>query len=201
LILTFYGLPRYTEHDVHHVHESPKSMLFALVALAVLSTVAGFVGVPRVLHGGDRIEGFLTPTAAETKSESPEEADIELLLMGASIVAVAGGALTAYLFYYKKLELPEKLATQAHAMYSILLNKYYVDEIYDAVMVWPIVQTSREFLWKFMDVEVIDGAVNGIGKLVRGSAGGLRHMQTGYVRTYAGWILLGGVLVVVWFLR
>jgi len=86
-------------------------------------------------------------------------------------------------------------------MYSILTHKYYVDEIYDAVIVWPIVQTSREFLWKFVDVSVIDGAVNGVGKVVRGSAGGLRHMQTGYVRTYAGWILFGGVLVLVWFLR
>ena len=86
-------------------------------------------------------------------------------------------------------------------MYSILTHKYYVDEIYDAVIVWPIVQTSREFLWKFVDVSVIDGAVNGVGKVVRGSAGSLRHMQSGYVRAYAGWILLGGVLVLVWFLR
>jgi NADH-quinone oxidoreductase subunit L len=69
------------------------------------------------------------------------------------------------------------------------------------VIVWPIVQTSREFLWKFVDVSVVDGAVNGVGKAVRGTADGLRHMQTGYVRAYAGWILFGGVLILVWFLR
>ena len=86
-------------------------------------------------------------------------------------------------------------------MYSILTHKYYVDEIYDAVIVWPIVAASREFLWKFVDILVIDGTVNGVGKVVRGSAGSLRHMQTGYVRTYAAWILLGGVAVIVWFLR
>ena len=64
-----------------------------------------------------------------------------------------------------------------------------------------MVRTSSEFLWKFVDTTMIDGTVNGVGKFVRGSAGGLKHMQTGYVRTYAGWILLGGVFVIVWFLR
>ena len=86
-------------------------------------------------------------------------------------------------------------------MYSIMTNKYYVDEVYDAFIVWPVVRMSREFLWKFVDAFMIDGAVNGIGRLVRGSAGGLRHMQSGYVRTYAGWILLGGVLMIAWFLK
>jgi NADH-quinone oxidoreductase subunit L len=199
LILTFYGPPRYTEHDVHHVHESPRSMVLPLVILAALSVVAGSVGVPRVLHGNDQIEHFIAPEAPET--ESSATADTELLLMAASIGAALAGALTAYLFYYAKPELPARLAVKAHAMYTILLNKYYLDEIYDAIIVIPVVQTSREFLWKFIDVSVIDGAVNGVGKVVRGSAGGLRHMQSGYVRTYAGWILLGGVLVIVWFLR
>ena len=201
LILTFYGPPRYTEHDVHHVHESPKSMLVPLVVLALLSMIAGAVGVPPVLSGANRIEQFLTPEAHEATSESAGTAGLEMLLMAASTGAALAGALTAYLFYYARPELPRKLADSAHAMYSILLNKYYVDEIYDAIIVIPVVQTSREFLWKFVDVSVIDGAVNGVGKMVRGSAGGLRHMQTGYVRTYAGWILLGAVLVVVWFLR
>jgi len=86
-------------------------------------------------------------------------------------------------------------------MYSIMLNKFYVDEIYDAVVVWPVVRMSSEFLWKFVDMFMIDGAVNGIGQLVRGSGSGLRYMQSGYVRTYAGWILLGGVLVIAWFLK
>jgi NADH-quinone oxidoreductase subunit L len=201
LILTFYGSPRYSEHDVHHVHESPKSMLLPLVVLAALSAVAGFVGVPSSLGGGNRIEKFLTPETNQTEAQSTDTSGTELLLMAASIGAALAGALTAYLFYYARPELPEQFAAKAHAMYSILMNKYYVDEIYDAVIVMPVVQTSREFLWKFVDVSIIDGAVNGVGQAVRGSAGGLRRMQSGYVRTYAGWILLGGVLVVVWFLR
>ena len=121
--------------------------------------------------------------------------------MAISTGAAIGGLLLAYLFYVAKPALPVSLAAKAHSMYSIVLNKYYVDELYDAVIVWPVVKTSREFLWKFVDTIVIDGTVNGVGKLVRGSAGALRRMQSGYVRTYAGWIFLGGVAVLAWFLR
>jgi NADH-quinone oxidoreductase subunit L len=121
--------------------------------------------------------------------------------MAISTGAALAGAGLAYVFYVLKPGLPEKLATKAHAMYSIMLNKYYLDDVYNALIVWPVVRMSREFLWKFVDTFMIDGAVNGIGQLVRGSATGLRHMQSGYVRTYAGWILLGGVLVIAWFLK
>jgi NADH-quinone oxidoreductase subunit L len=203
LILTFYGEPRYTHEDVHHVHESPASMLLPLAILAILSIVAGFVGVPAVLGGGNHIEHFLAAEGAgeAAAAEAHESGAIETVLMAVSTGAALGGLLLAYLFYVAKPELPERLAAKAHAMYSILLNKYYVDELYDAVIVWPVVRTSREFLWKFVDAFMIDGAINGVGVLVRQSARGLRRMQSGYVRTYIGWILLGGVLVMAWFLR
>jgi NADH-quinone oxidoreductase subunit L len=201
LILTFHGSPRYTKEEVHHVHESPKSMLMPLIVLAICSILAGFLGVPAVLGGSNHILHFLRQAVSEAESESLGTAGIELTLMAISTGAALAGAGLAYVFYVARPELPEKLATKAHAMYSIMLNKYYVDDIYNAFVVWPVVRMSREFLWKFVDVFMIDGAVNGIGHLVRGSAGSLRHMQTGYVRTYAGWILLGGVLLIVWFLR
>jgi NADH-quinone oxidoreductase subunit L len=201
LILTFYGDARYTEHDVHHVHESPNSMLVALVVLAIFAILVGFIGVPPVLGGGNQIEQFLTPASHEAKSESVGTTGLELMLMAISTGSALAGAGLAYLFYVARPALPQRLATQAHAMYSIMVNKYYVDELYDAVIVWPVVRMSREFLWKFVDMFMIDGAVNGVGRVVRGSGSGLRHMQTGYVRTYAGWILLGGVLMIVWFLK
>ena len=201
LILTFHGAPHYTEQDVHHVHESPPSMLTPLIVLAICSILAGFLGVPSVLGGSDHIQQFLGPAAQEAESASPGTTGIELLLMAISTGAALTGAGFAYLFYVAKPELPDKLATKAHAMYSIMLNKYYVDDVYNAFVVWPVVRMSREFLWKFVDVFMIDGAVNGIGLVLRGSASGLRHMQSGYVRTYAGWILLGGVLVIAWFLK
>src|SRR5438876_892989 len=201
LILTFYGTPRYTEQEVHHVHESPNSMLMPLVILAVCSILAGFAGVPPVLGGDNHIQQFLTPAAHEVKSESLGTTAIELILMAVSTGAALAGAGLAYLFYIARPTLPETLSAKAHSMYSIMLNKFYVDEIYDAVVVWPVVRMSSEFLWKFVDMFMIDGAVNGIGQLVRGSGSGLRYMQSGYVRTYAGWILLGGVLVIAWFLK
>jgi NADH-quinone oxidoreductase subunit L len=176
-------------------------MLLPLVILAVCSVVAGFLGVPAVLGGGNPIEHFLTPASLEAAGEVHESHALEIALMAASTAAALAGLFLAYLFYVARPALPAKMAAKAHAMYSIMLNKYYVDELYDTFLVWPIVRASREFLWKFVDVSMIDGAVNGVGALVRGSAGGLRRMQSGYVRTYIGWIVLGGVLIMAWFLR
>jgi NADH-quinone oxidoreductase subunit L len=201
LILTFYGRPRYSEHEVHHVHESPKSMLIPLAVLAILSLVAGFAGVPAALGGENRIEHFLGSESHEAATESHEETGTEMLLMAASTGAALTGLLVAYLFYAAKPELPRKLAENAHAMYAIMVNKYYMDELYEAIIVAPVVRTAREFLWKVVDTNMIDGTVNGAGNLIRNSAQGLRHMQSGNVRIYAGWILLGGVALVVWFLR
>ena len=201
LILTFYGRARYSENDVHDVHEPARSMLLPLVVLAIGSIVAGWLGIPPVFGGGNPIQQFLTPATHETESESVGASTTEFVLMLASTSVSLLGLGLAYLFYVARPELPEKMIARTHAMYSIMVNKYYVDELYDTIIVSPLVQTSREFLWKFVDVLMIDGAVNGIGRVIRGSARGLRHMQSGYVRAYIGWILFGGVLVMAWFLR
>ena len=197
LFLTFFGSPRHTHDDVHHVHESPPRMLVPLVVLAVLAVVAGYAGIPPLLGGHEWIAEFLGAHApVEGAAHSTE-----LLVMAGSLLAALIGLGLAYRFYVSRPELPAKVAARAHAMYAILLHKYYVDEIYDAVLVLPIVRMSREFFWKTIDAVIIDGIVNGIGGTIRLSAGALRRMQTGYVRTYAGWILLGGILIVAWFLR
>ena len=186
LILTFFGNARYSQHDVHHVHESPAAMLIPLAVLALGSIIGGYLNVP----------GFLGYESAESSGNS-----VEGILMAASVAAALSGLAAAWLFYVSRPEWPSRMAERAEAFYAILSHKYYIDEVYDAIIVWPLVQTSREFLWKFIDTIVIDGAVNGVGLLVRSSANGLRHMQSGYVRTYAAWILAGGVLVIAWFLR
>jgi len=201
LILTFFGNARYTHHDVHHVHESPSPMLLPLVVLAILSVIGGYVGVPAILGGHDRIADFLNFGAPVTEAVEHGSAALEWILMGASVAAAGIGFLMAYVCYVTNPDLPVRIASSAEALYSILTNKYYVDEIYETILVWPMVATAREFLWQFVDVSVIDGAVNGVGQAVRGIAGGLRHMQTGYVRTYAGWFLFGGIVIVAWFLR
>jgi len=204
LILTFFGKPRYTHHDVHHVHESPAPMLIPLVVLAVLSLIAGYVGIPPALGGHERIAEFLSLGAPAAEGAAGAEhggVALEWILMAASVGAAAVGFALAYTCYVARPGLPDRIASSAGALYSILTAKYYVDEIYESILVWPIVATSREFLWQFIDVSIIDGAVNGVGQAVRATAGGLRHMQTGYVRTYAGWLLFGGILIVAWFLR
>src|SRR5262249_31791540 len=159
-----------------------------MVILAILSILAGYAGVPPILGGSNHIQQFLTPGTGETESENPGISTVEAILMAASTGSALLGLVLAYSFYVAKPQLPRKLATSFHAMYSIVLNGYYVDELYDTVIVWPIVIASREFLWRFVDVAMIDGAVNAIGYLIRGAGSGLRYMQTGYVRTYAGWI-------------
>ncbi len=202
LILTFFGTPRYTHADVHHVHESPASMLAPLIVLAVLSIAGGYLGVPAALGGNNHIAAFLAPSSPMAMS-SPEESSqtTDLALMGVSTLAAFAGLGLAYIFYVAKPELPQKMASGAHAVYGLLMNKYYIDEIYDGAIVAPIASGAREFLWKFVDVIAIDGFVNGVGGFVRLSSRVLRHMQNGYVRAYAGWILFGGILVVAWFLR
>ena len=201
VILTFFGKPQYTEHDVHHVHESPVSMLAPLVILAILSIIGGYVGIPAALGGHNNIEVFLGGEAHNLEGAGAEDASAETILMLVSVAVAFGGMGTAYLFYVARPDLPDKVASSVHAMYTILVNKYYIDEIYNVTVVRPILRSSREFLWKFIDTGIIDGTVNSVGQVVRATGNGLRHMQTGYVRTYAGWILFGGVLMIVWFLR
>jgi NADH-quinone oxidoreductase subunit L len=200
LILTFFGTSRYSHHDVHHVHESPAPMLIPLGVLAILSATAGWVGIPPAFGGHEWIKGFLslgTPAAEGAHASLA----LEWILMLSSIAAAGIGMLIAYVCYVKSPELPSRIAAKTEALYSILTAKYYVDEIYEMILVWPIVATSREFFWQFVDVGIIDGIVNSVGGSVRSLAGGLRHMQSGYVRTYAGWVLFGGILIVAWFLR
>jgi len=200
LFLTFAGTPRYTHQDVHHVHESPRPMLIPLVILALLAIVAGYVGVPPALGGHEPIAEFLQPGALAEEAHAGSMA-LEWVLMGASVAAAGVGLLLAYLFYIARPELPARVSASASALYSILTNKYYVDEIYEAIIVLPIVVTARQFLWRLIDVGVIDGTVNAVGELVRSSAGGLRRMQIGYVRAYAAWILFGSIVIIAWFLR
>ena len=121
LILTFFGSPRYTKQDVHHVHESPASMLIPLVVLALFSIVAGLVGLPHVLHGDNRIERFLTPEAHETKREPLATTSIELGLMAASTGAALAGAFLAYLFYVREAGIARAARDESacHVQHSI----------------------------------------------------------------------------------
>jgi NADH-quinone oxidoreductase subunit L len=203
LLLTFYGEGRMSAEVEHHVHESPGSMTGVLMVLALGSVVVGWVGIPPVLGQylggvGNGIERFLEPVfeVPVKGGEGHGSPGTEWLLMGISVGMALGGLLLARSFYLKNPALPERLKTRYRALYITLLNKYWVDEIYDALIVRPTKVVSTYLLWRFCDVLLIDGLVNGAAKAVRGSGGILKRFQSGSARLYAGWILLGAIAVI-----
>jgi NADH-quinone oxidoreductase subunit L len=141
--MTFSGSFRGTEEEAHHVHESPTSMVLPLQVLALGSIVVGFLGVPAVLGGGNWIENFLHPVFADAH-HTLEEAAVpggepgqaaELGLMAASVGIAAAGILLAWRFYKAHPEIPERLGASWAGVHRVLLNKYYVDEIYGTLFV------------------------------------------------------------------
>ncbi|HOK45333.1 MAG TPA: NADH-quinone oxidoreductase subunit L, partial [Bryobacteraceae bacterium] len=162
-----------------HPHESPAVMTLPLAALALLSLAGGFIPVP----------GWLEPLfGAPSAHHNP-------VLVAVSVSFGLAGIFLAWLFYVARPELPGALATRFSGIYRTVLNKYYVDEIYNAAIVKPVVEGSRSLLWKGIDVELIDASVNGIAARARGVGDMLRRMQSGYIRNYAAWVLLGAVVL------
>jgi NADH-quinone oxidoreductase subunit L len=119
--------------------------------------------------------------------------DLLRALTGPPVIVGALGLLVAWWFYIKNPELPRKLAASVHALYTLLLNKYYVDEIYAALIVTPLMWISRNVLWHVVDESVIDGTVNGVAHLARETGGEARKLQSGNARSYASWVIIGAV--------
>jgi NADH-quinone oxidoreductase subunit L len=195
--LTFEGEPRYG-HEVHP-HEAPRTMTIPLVILAFLSVVGGFVGIPESLFGGNSIEHWLEPVFAPAYDKLRLTTHVteiaEYLSMTLSVGIAIAGIYGARVVYLRRTELAEAWKAKYSAMYRILFNKYYVDEAYDKLFVSPTVKVSEGFLWKGVDVSVIDGAVNGSARLIAIAAQGIRRIQTGIAQQYAA-VFVGGILVV-----
>jgi len=198
LFLTFTGECRADEHTKHHIHESPVSMTLPLCVLAVLSVVGGWVGLPLHALWGNQFGHFLEPVFGHSQHALHLSTSVELLLMGCSVAVALGGLGLAYLFYVAQPEMPERLRARAGRLYDVVYNKYYVDEIYDAVFVRPTVAVAG-WLWRAVDVAVIDGLVNGSARLVAENARVWRRLQSGNVQHYA-LSMLGGVLLVLGYL-
>src|ERR1035441_641051 len=179
-------------HDGHgEPHESPMVMLVPLMILAVLSIFGGFVG------WGNRFEHFLGPlfgggeVAAEAASSITEK-----VLMGVSVLVAASGWLLAYVLYCARPELPQKIADGLNGFYTAVLNKYYVDELYAKLFVKPLIDGSTTILWQGVDRKVIDDTVNNAADGARHVSDEVRHMQSGNLRSYAGWIAAGSAVVI-----
>jgi NADH-quinone oxidoreductase subunit L len=205
LFMTFFGDYRGTQVDSHghahsahgdhghgEPHESPAVMLLPLMILAVLSLVGGLVGI----HNG--FEHFLEPVFGQELPQTVTEGSggTELLLMGVSVLFAVAGLMLAYVLYVSKPYLPEKIAASLGAFYDAVLNKYYVDEIFAKLFVKPLVDGSTRILWQGVDRKVIDDTVNNAADGARHVSDEVRHMQSGNVRSYAGWIASGAAVVI-----
>jgi NADH-quinone oxidoreductase subunit L len=196
LFLTFFGKPQYNEHKVH-VHESPKSMTIPLIVLAILSVCGGWMAAPALVGGANHFKDFLAPvlsTTAEpaaTAAESSAGGEILQALVGAPVIAGLLGFLLAWWLYIKSPKTPKKLADSLSGPYKLLSGKYFIDELYQAVIVVPLVWISRNVLWHVIDEGAIDGTVNGVAFASREAGDNLRRAETGNIRSYATWIVLG----------
>jgi NADH-quinone oxidoreductase subunit L len=198
--------PGREEHHGHAPHESPKVMLIPLVILAILSVIGGWVGVSKAMGGSNHFEHYLAPIF-EHEEAAPESAALapqvepstamELKLSIDATVAALAGIGLAWLFYYKRRDLPEKVAASLHGLYVAIENKYFVDEFYGAAIVKPLILGSTYLLWKGIDVGVIDRTINDSADAARDVSRGFRQMQSGNIRSYAGWVAAGAAAVVV----
>jgi len=206
--LTFYGPPR-NQHAYDHAHESPKSMTWPLMFLAVLSVVAGWVGLPWLSHG---FSSFVY-------HGEPHHAKPEYILMLASTVVAVSGIGLAWLMYYRGTVSPQAMGARFKPLYTLLYHKYYVDELYDAVIIKPVHALTR-LLWKFdsgiidglvnlnadstvrladiknwIDVHIVDGLVNGLGLVTGAASSALRLMQSGRLAHYLLAVLFGLIMI------
>jgi NADH-quinone oxidoreductase subunit L len=198
IFLTFHGKQRYDDHHVH-VHESPNSMLVPLMVLAVLSVVGGWFAAPAFLPGGtDYFAKFLQPIfgGVEAAGSHTGAHSLELWLAGVAVMIALAGAVLAYWLYLKRPEKADGLAKSLKPAYTTLLNKYYVDELYAAVVVKPLLWISSNVLWKTADMAGIDRAVNGIADGTMAIGDGVRHTQSGNTRSYAVWVVVGALVVI-----
>jgi NADH-quinone oxidoreductase subunit L len=200
-------------HGAGHLHDAPPAMAIALVILAVGAVAAGYVGLPNaVVSGGNRIDAFLEPSfhapvaagvevAAEpAQEEGGTSTGVELGLMGLSTLVALGGIGVATIFFLQRPDRADAMAARFSGLHRLLEHKYYVDELYGAVIVRPITRLSTTLLWRGVDAGLVDGTVNATGLVVRGWSAVLRRLQTGSVRAYAMSFFVGVVVIVGYYL-
>ncbi len=202
VFVTFFGESRVEPEVEKHIHESPPVMTIPLMALAVLAFVGGWVGIPELLGGHNHFEHFLSPVFAAAEEHlhfAHVSHSLEYTLMGISVLLALGGIYLAYLMYIKVSISPVRMAERFKGIYRLLYNKYYVDEIYNALIYQSIINFSH-WLWRFVDAVLIDGLVNLLGKIAILIGLIYRRIQTGYVQHYAAFLVLGAIIILGYYL-
>jgi NADH-quinone oxidoreductase subunit L len=205
MILTFWGESRADQETKEQIKESPSSMTIPLMLLALGSALVGFLGAPSMFGLGNWFERFLKPSFAEVEVPGiigpvGSENTMELVLMAMSVVAAVIGALVAFWAYVEQKGMADKIADRMKILYRLSYNKYYVDEIYNAAVVLPVLKGSYYFLFRFFDVLVIDGTMNGLGKLNLWAGKLLKRLQDGKVSTYLVVFTLGVVMLFLYYI-
>jgi NADH-quinone oxidoreductase subunit L len=208
--LAFLGRFRGTEEQLHHAHEAPWPMALPLVVLALGSVLVGFVGVPHFLGGSNAIEGWLAAAApgaaashgaagthAPAVAHATHSAAAEWAATAVALAAGILGLALGDLFYRRRPELATQMAARFPGVQRVLVAKYWVDEVYDVLVVRPVRALSEGFLWRFVDVRIIDGIVNLLGGFTKAFSYVFRFFQSGYVQTYV-LVLVLGVLALLW---
>jgi len=189
---TFLGNFRGTKDQEHHLHESPAAMTVPLMVLAFFSVVAGLIGIPEVLGGHHELKSFLAPVII-TETEHHLEHSTEYMLMGISVALASLAIIFAISKYRKQADVEA-----ARGFGKVLFNKWYVDELYDTMVVKPL-GILASFLKNIIEKSGIDGAVNGVGRLVNYSSRQLRLLQSGLVTGYILFMVLAIVVfILIW---
>ncbi|MCZ6625214.1 MAG: NADH-quinone oxidoreductase subunit L [Deltaproteobacteria bacterium] len=194
--MVFHGKCRVEESVRAHIHESPRVMTAPLMLLALGSIFAGWLGTPEFMWGS-AWGRWLQPVFGIKETIHQGAVSEEILLMALTLGMVGAGIYLAYLSYYRGGKLPERLSSWA--LYKWLLNKYYIDECYDRLLVRPFTGCSR-WLANVFDLTIIDGMVNGVANRVAGNSQFWRQLQTGNVQHYLLGFLTGTLLILAYYL-
>jgi NADH-quinone oxidoreductase subunit L len=190
LFLTFWGEERMDEHTRHHIRESPRNVVYPLAALAVLSIIGGYVGLPAWL-GANRFEHFLEPVlqVPQVHGEEHHSHSLEIMFTALSVLIAAVGIFAAHRFYVADPSLPERVTSKIQGLYRLVYQKYRIDELYDALFVNRTKDLANACF--FVDSQFVDGAVNGAAATTRGTAVASKvfdkYVVDGLVN-FVGWI-------------
>ena len=196
MFLTFYGKTRAEPDTYKHAHESPPVMLIPLFVLAAGAILAGIVFAKPFIGYG--LAEFWGTSVTPDKDIMHHMHEVPEWVFWSPFAAMVSGFGLAYLYYIARPELPEKTATAFRPLYLFFLNKWYFDELYDAIFVRPAKALGRLF-WKAGDGTIIDGTIDGTAASVGWATGKIVRLQTGYVYHYAFAMLIGVALFVTWF--
>lgn len=208
VFMTFFGECRINPKVKDHLHESPAVITIPLIVLGFLAVVGGYLGIPKLIgsvFGGipNYLEHWLEPVFEQAYEYSNTYVHqgahhshaLEWGLMGLSVVIAVVGISIAYTLYVANNEIPKKFTSAFPALHKAVYNKWYIDELYDAVFVNPCKGLGR-LLWKGFDVVIVDGIVNGVAKIVQGCSYALKGLQSGYIHNYAFGMAAGVVVMV-----